>query len=68
MNLEDTWIEQAGVMRCCLATVAEEYEGKQVEIGDKSECRHCHTKFTLVAAEPGWKKPRWKPDWQLEKK
>ena len=44
--LADTRIEMAGVMRCCLGTVAEEYEGKdgtedqKVSIGMKSQCRH----------------------------
>lgn len=58
----------AGVLRCCLATVAEEYEGgdkgqeKPVIIGMKSKCRHCNQTFTLVEAKPH---PKWKPDWQL---
>jgi hypothetical protein len=66
--LRDTRIETAGVMRCCLATVAEEYEGgdsgqdKPVTIGMKSKCRHCNQTFTLVESKPH---PKWKPDWQL---
>lgn len=66
--LADTRIEMAGVMRCCLGTVAEEYEGKNgaddqnVKIGMKSKCRHCMEPFTLVDAKPY---PKWKPDWQL---
>lgn len=66
--LADTRIEMAGVMRCCLGTVAEEYEGKngaedqKVSIGTKSQCRHCKEPFTLVEANPH---PKWKPDWQI---
>lgn len=67
--LRDTRIAQAGVMRCCLATVAEEYEGKndagdaRVTLGTKSKCRHCGQAFTLTA---GKKHPTWLPDWQLQ--
>lgn len=68
--LQDTRIEQAGVMRCCLATVAEEYQGKdgpagdqRVSLGMKSKCRYCGQTFTLVA---GKRFPTWKPDWQLQ--
>lgn len=66
--LRDTRIEMAGVMRCCHATVAEEYEGgdkgqdQTVSIGAKSKCRHCNQTFTLIEANPH---PKWKPDWQL---
>jgi hypothetical protein len=67
--LGDTRIEVAGVMRCCLATVSEEYQGKDGPEGDKpvtigmtSACRHCKQAFTLVEAKPH---PKWKPDWQL---
>lgn len=69
MNLKDTRIQTAGVMRCCLASVAEEYEGghegtdKPVELGAKSKCRYCGQKFTLVDAKP---RPLWVPDWQLK--
>lgn len=67
--LRDTRITQAGVMRCCLGTVAEEYEGKdgaedqRVALGMKSKCRHCGQTFTLTA---GKKYPTWLPDWQLQ--
>ena len=68
--LGDTRIEYAGVIRCCLATVAEEYQGsdgpagdQQVSLGMKSKCRHCNQAFTLVAASPH---PKWKPVWQIE--
>ena len=66
--LRDTRITQAGVMRCCLATVAEEYEGRDgaedapVSLGMKSKCRHCGQAFTLVARD-GF--PAWLPDWQI---
>lgn len=65
MNLLDTRIQTAGVLRCCLVAVAEEYEGKPVGIGAKSKCRHCGETFTLVAREPH---PMWVPDWQLTEK
>jgi hypothetical protein len=74
--LHDTTIEKGGVVRCCLGTVAEEYEGKQVRLGDKSKCQHCGTTFTLVMVPPGIRTcytqevtkitPVWKPDWQLK--
>lgn len=70
-KLVDTRIETAGVMRCCIATVAEEYEGQEtgpdttVRIGMNSKCRHCGQPFTLVDATPY---PKWKPDWQLDGK
>lgn len=60
MKTEEIRIEQAGVMRCCLATVAKEHEGKEVEPGAKSACEHCKTAFTLTEDYI------WKPDWQLE--
>ena len=62
--LADTRIEVAGVMRCCLVTVAEEYEDQKVRIGMKSQCRHCKEQFTLTEAKPN---PKWKPDWQLHR-
>jgi hypothetical protein len=65
--LRDTRIEMAGVMRCCLGTVAEEYADPQhpgVSIGMTSCCRHCSEPFTLVAAKPH---PMWKPDWVIRK-
>lgn len=67
----DTRIEAAGVMRCCLATVALEFEGvitddgfkdQLVRIGQKSKCKHCNEEFTLVESKPH---PKWKPGWQL---
>jgi hypothetical protein len=66
MKIEDTVIESAGVYRCCLATVAVEHKGKEIEIGEKSQCDHCGEKFTLVLRTGDWK-PIWKPDWQFEK-
>jgi hypothetical protein len=74
--LHDTTIEKGGVIRCCLGTVAAEYEGKQVRLGDKSKCPHCGTTFTLIMVPPGMTTcytkevtkttPVWKPDWQLK--
>lgn len=66
-SLGDTRIEVAGVMRCCLGTVAEEYadpEHPGVSIGMTSCCRHCSEPFTLVAAKPH---PKWMPDWAIRK-
>ncbi len=64
--LSDTRIEIAGVLRCCLATVAEEYQGKdgpegdqRVTLGMTSKCRYCKQPFTLIEAKPH---PKWKPD------
>ena len=77
MNLDETLMEQGGVLRCCIATVAREHGGQDVELGAVSECPHCHTKFKLVSAEEAKKagtgyakptRPVWKPLWQLEKK
>lgn len=74
----------AGVMHCCLATVAKEYEGnavdgtddKPVGIGFKSKCEHCKREFILVEAEepPYWDRgikthPTWTPsEWVKEKR
>lgn len=71
--LNDTGIEKGGVLRCCIETVALEYIGKIVRVGDKSKCHQCGEAFTLVMVPPGMvtcyrnpKFPVWKPDWQLE--
>lgn len=72
--VEQTIIEVAGVMRCCLATVALEYEGQLVSEGDESACRHCGMRFRLVpeGERPSWHPPKpegqliWKPLWQIE--
>jgi hypothetical protein len=71
MHLDDTLIEAGGVVRCCLATVAAEFECKDVEIGATSECQHCHTKFKLVAPEDALQtcyhnptRPIWTPRWK----
>lgn len=66
-SLGNTRMERAGVMRCCLETVAEEYADPEhlgVSIGMKSCCRHCSEPFTLVDAKPH---PKWMPDWALRK-
>ena len=72
--LEATRIETAGVLRCCYSSVAQEYLGKTVRLGDKSACRYCKQKFTLVRwtgekpswwTEVKWLAPVWKPDWQI---
>jgi hypothetical protein len=61
MKSEDTRIEQAGVFRCCLASVARERLGEEVNVGDESSCDYCGERFRLVE---GWV---WKPLWQLER-
>lgn len=73
MKLEDTIIEEGGVTRCCLHTVASEYEGKDVNLGDTSKCKICGESFTLIKLPPGMitafrdrTKPVWKPDWQIQ--
>jgi len=73
--LDETSIEQGGVLRCCLGTVAQEYKGKRVKLGDKSACQHCKETFTLVMVKPPMTTcfrnptfPIWKPDWQLQPK
>ena len=62
LHLRETRITAAGVMRCCLASVGEEYEGKPLRIGDKSQCKYCKEPFTLTQAKDY---PLWKPDWQI---
>src|SRR5581483_3458999 len=71
--LGDTAIEKGGVLRCCLSSVALEYEGRTVNIGDQSKCQHCGEAFTLVLVPDGmmtaYRKPKfpvWKPNWQLK--
>ena len=54
MNLEETRIPVAGNFRCRLASVATEYEGKEVAVGDTSECKHCKAKFVL-AEDKNWR-------------
>lgn len=47
-DLSKTAVEMGGVFRCCLGTVAIEYEGKKVKLGDTSSCKHCKCEFVLV--------------------
>ena len=70
----DTLITYAGVMRCCIATVGKEYDGKNVSVGARSKCEHCYYEFELVlkpsnevSVGVGSKKlrPIWMPLWQL---
>lgn len=70
--LPETVIEIGGVMRCCVSSLGEEYNGRRVKIGDKASCKFCHQSFTLVAPKEARRtayrnltKPIWKPDWQL---
>ena len=63
VELQRTRITQAGVFRCCLATVANEWsETSPVKAGYESECDHCGEVFRLVPGEPHM---MWKPLWQL---
>lgn len=74
MKLKDTRIETAGVFRCCLETVALEHNGKDIHLGDTSNCRHCGEEFVLTknkGTRPKWITPEqwavpvWKPTWQI---
>jgi hypothetical protein len=60
--ITETHIPVAGVMRCCLASVAIEYvdAGSMVSEGDKSKCKHCGLGFTLRKPIRG--KMVWYPD------
>jgi hypothetical protein len=50
MKISDTRIEEAGVFRCCVGSVATEYLNKDVDIsGSSSECKHCGRAFHLNA-------------------
>lgn len=62
MNINDTRIETAGVFRCCLSTIGEEYIGSFVDIGNVSCCQHCKRKFVLTGAIPNDAFPIWKPE------
>ena len=66
---EETVIPQAGVVRCCLETVAVEHLGKRVALGATSKCAYCGRKFVLVAPSanrPAWQKPDNRPQWLPE--
>lgn len=67
MNVQDTRVPQAGVMRCCLASVAEEYVGSKegVELGFESSCKYCKRKFRLI--DTGRPHPVWIPIDFIEK-
>jgi len=62
-ELAETRIQTAGVMRCCLATVGDEWEGQRVKIGAASACKHCKQTVTLIDYRG---RPVWYPDWQLD--
>lgn len=61
--LNETTITAAGVMRCCLATVAVEYAGLPVSEGMESRCAHCATLFRLVQRDG---RLFWLPLWQID--
>lgn len=66
MRFDETTLTMAGVIRCCLQSIADQFQDEdKVDLGDKAECKYCHTKFTLVQPDPA-RKPRWVPDWQIE--
>jgi hypothetical protein len=65
MKLEDTMIRSAGVMRCCITSIQEGDQEKEIALGDKTECKYCKQKFTLVE-KPDVPLPIWMPDWQLK--
>jgi hypothetical protein len=62
-SMDETRITVAGVMRCCLASVATEYEGTMVCEGMTSKCKHCGEAFTLIRDGEHYV---WTPDWQKE--
>jgi DNA-directed RNA polymerase subunit RPC12/RpoP len=48
MKLDDTRVHIGGVLRCCLSTIGHEYnKDDNLEIGAKSSCKYCGTKFVL---------------------
>lgn len=57
MKLEDTRISIGGIFRCCVGTVAQEYEGKEVQLGYTSSCKFCKNKFVL--RDVGKEHPFW---------
>lgn len=59
MRTDETRIKAAGVLRCCLETVAVEHVGNEVEEGEKSSCDHCGESFVLSEGV-------WTPEWQLD--
>jgi hypothetical protein len=65
MKANKTTIARAGVLRCCLASVAEEHiqSGAEVDEGSKSQCIHCKEPFTLTRDGIHYV---WRPDWQIE--
>ena len=62
VSVDQTTIPTAGVMRCCLSSVACEHldAGKMVKEGDTSSCQHCKRTFTL--RKPVGGKMIWYPD------
>jgi hypothetical protein len=67
MKISNTVVTRAGAMRCCVATVAEEYvkADSDVNVGDKSKCRYCNEPFTLIKDGNHFV---WTPDWQIKPK
>lgn len=62
VDVSQTRITIAGVIRCCLATVALDHldAGRKVQEGAVSACRHCDRTFTLRKPIKG--KMVWYPD------
>lgn len=62
VDVFQTTIPTAGVMRCCLASVACEHldAGRKVSEGERSSCVHCKRTFTLRKPIRG--KMVWYPD------
>lgn len=67
--LYHTRVESAGCFRCCLASVASEFEGvvddngsenPVVKIGQESNCKYCGETFVLTEGKPyaKWKVKR----------
>lgn len=58
MDIKETVVPQAGVFRCCLASVA--FELEEVNIGDKTKCEYCNEDFMLTEDKT------WVPLWQIK--
>jgi hypothetical protein len=64
MSIKQTRIPMAGVLRCCLESVATEFldPPQEVNEGQTSACKHCGMTFTLRQEKQGQKRVVWWPD------
>lgn len=64
MKFKDTYINSAGVFRCCF-NLSEDLE-ENVEEGATKNCPHCDEEFTLIRKYHGKEFSMvWVPSWQL---